>query len=368
MYDSIVVGAGPSGGRMSANLSSKGYKVLMIDLKSEIGIPNHCSGLVDERVVNIVGQDLVIDKPQTAEIITPVTSFKLNSKRMFVIDRVALDKKLSEMAESEGSILKKRTRFLKYRINGKEIIVETFGTEGYVEYKTKYLIGADGPLSQVRNLSGIKSPVILSSVQFDIKEKNDSVKLYLNRDKTPDFFSWEIPHNTENEIGASGKGALEVVKHITGNRNIVRKRGGLIPIGPTELGLENIFLVGDAAGLNKATTGGGLYAALKSADSLSMAINNGSNILENYKEIWYNNFGKEILRDYEMRKILDKMEKYYKLWVPIVLTNVRGINAIGDVDYPSKILLYLMASSPLKINKIIKDFILLSNRNHNYSK
>ncbi len=226
MYDSIVVGAGPSGGRISANLSSKGYKVLMIDLKSEIGIPNHCSGLVDERVVNIVGQDLV----------------------------------------------------------------------------------------------------------------------------------------------ASGKGALEVVKHITGNRNIVRKRGGIIPIGPTELGLENIFLVGDAAGLNKATTGGGLYAALKSADSLSMAINKGSNILENYKKIWYNNFGKEILRDYEMRKILDKMEKYYKLWVPYVLTNVRGINAIGDVDYPSKILLYLMASSPLKINEIIKNFILLSNRNHNYSK
>ncbi len=368
MYDAIVVGAGPSGGRISSNLAQKGFKVLMIDLKSEIGKPNHCSGLVDERVVKLVGYDLVIDKPERAEIITPLSSFSLSSKKMFVLDRIALDKKLSDLAQASGAEIFLKTRFNAYSVKEGEIDVYTSGKEGFNEYKTRFLIGSDGPMSQVRNFTGIKAPKMLPSLQFDVAEKSDNVKLYLDRNKTPEFFSWEIPHENETEIGASGKGSFDVVNNLVGRKKIIRKRGGIIPIGPTELGKNNIFLTGDSAGLNKATTGGGLYAALKSSDSLSDAIFLDEGILENYQRIWYSNFGKEIKRDYTLRRLFDRFEKYYHLWVPIMEANVNGINMIGDIDYPSKLLLYLVTVSPLKINKIIKDIILLSDQTRNYSK
>lgn len=368
MYDAIVVGAGPSGARISANLASKGFKVLMIDLKSEIGVPNHCSGLVDERVVKLVGYDLVIDKPEQAEIITPLSSFFISSKKMFVVDRIKLDKKLSEIAQSSGVHIALRRRFFNYSIKDNEINVLTSGMGGFIEFRTRFLIGSDGPLSQVRNLSRIKSPKLLPSVQFDVDERSSKVKLYLDRTKTPEFFSWEIPHNMETEIGASGIGSLSTVASLASKKKIVNKRGGIIPVGPTDLGMGNVFLTGDSAGLNKATTGGGLYAALKSSDSLSEAILMDGNILKNYRRIWYSNFGKEIKRDFVLRRLIDKIEKYYQVWIPFSKANIKGINSVGDIDYPSKLLLYVLAASPLKVNEIIKDIILLSDRNHNYSK
>lgn len=368
MYDAIVVGAGPSGARISANLASKGFKVLMIDLKSEIGVPNHCSGLVDERVVKLVGYDLVIDKPEQAEIITPLSSFFLYSKKMFVIDRIRLDKQLSEIAQSYGADISLRRRFFNYSLKDHEIHVLTSGNGGFMELKTRFLIGSDGPLSQVRNLSRIKSPKLLPSVQFDVASRSEEVKLYLDRTKTPEFFSWEIPHNGETEIGASGIGSLDTVASLASDRKIINKRGGIIPLGPTDLGTGNVFLTGDSAGLSKATTGGGLYAALKSSDSLSEAILTEGNILKNYRRIWYSNFGKEIKRDFMLRRLIDRFEKYYQLWIPFSTANIEGINSVGDIDYPSKLLLYILAASPLKINEIIKDIILLSDRNHNYSK
>lgn len=367
MYDAIVVGAGPSGARISGNLSSKGFKVLMIDLKSEVGVPNHCSGLVDERVVKMVGYDLVLDRPERAEVITPVSTISLRSNRMFVLDRVKLDKKLAEISVSEGTILKLGTKFTGYSYDRGVIKVFTSSGGAIQEFETRILIGSDGPTSLVRNFTGIRAPRLLPSVQFDVEEKIDQVRLYLDRNKTPDFFSWEIPHLDENEIGASGRGALETVKNLARGKKIIRIRGGVIPVGPTDLGSKNVFLTGDSAGLNKATTGGGLYAALSSSDSLAQAITTGENILNNYRKIWRSRFGKEIERDYVLRRMLDRLEKYYKIWVPFIKANNDGINSVGDIDYPSKILIYLMVAGPFKIDKILKEFILMPSQSHNYN-
>lgn len=367
VFDAIVIGAGPSGARISGKLSKKGFKVLMMDVKSEVGIPNHCSGLVDERVVKIVGYDLVLEKPEIAEVMTPASSLFLRSGRMFVLDRVRLDKKLVEISVSEGTYLKLRTKFIGYKNKGK--VIEVFASSGgnIHKFETNMLIGSDGPTSLVRNYAGIKSPRLLPSVQFDVEEKISRVKIYLDRHKTPDFFSWEIPHLGENEIGASGKGAIESVRNLAKGKKIIRQRGGVIPVGPTDLGRGNVFLTGDSAGLNKATTGGGLYAALMSSDSLAQAIESGDNILENYKKIWRSSFGKEIDRDYQIRRLLDKVEKHYKIWVPFVRANINGINTVGDVDYPSKTLIYLLVAGPFRIDKILKEFISMPARSRNYN-
>ncbi len=357
MYDALVVGAGPAGSNVSYQLSRRGFSVKMVDLKERIGIPNHCSGLVDKRVVDIVGEDLVIDRPLSAVISTPLGSFSLNSQRMRVIDRVALDQKLAAMAQSEGAELSLMTHLTEFHQKEKGIVVTLKSRRGFERVDARYIIGADGPTSAVRRNLGIRAPKLLASLQFDLSRKSESVKIDLDRRKTPDFFSWEIPSGNEVEIGASGLNSEELVRKMAGNDRVVRKRGGLIPIGPTDLGKGNGFLIGDSAGLSKATTGGGLYAAINSGNALTAAMESGHNVLMDYQKNWKNSFGTEVKRDYTIRKLMDRFEKYYGLWVPLVSSSLSGINRVGDVDYPSKTLLYMLYSLPLRFPMALMEFV-----------
>jgi len=45
-FDAIVVGGGPIGLRVARNLAKSNVKVLVLEAKTRIGYPNHCSGLV----------------------------------------------------------------------------------------------------------------------------------------------------------------------------------------------------------------------------------------------------------------------------------------------------------------------------------
>lgn len=360
MYDALVVGAGPAGSNVSYQLARRGFKVRMVDLKEKVGIPNHCSGLVDKRVVDIVGEELVIDRPPIAEISTPKGSFSLKSDRMRVVDRVALDQKLASMAEAEGTALSLTTQLTEAHQTERGMVARLKSRNGSETVESRFIIGADGPTSSVRRSLGIRSPRLLTSLQFDLARRSEKVRINLDRSRTPDFFSWEVPNGTEVEVGASGTHCQEVVRGMVGRDTIVRKRGGLIPVGPTELGVGNGLLIGDAAGLSKATTGGGLFAAINSGNALTAAIERGSNVLHDYRRNWNNSFGTEVRRDYKIRRLLDRFERYYGLWVPLVSSSLSGINRVGDVDYPSKTLLYVLYSLPLRFPVALMQLVSVS--------
>ncbi|MGC8644921.1 MAG: FAD-dependent monooxygenase [Thermoplasmata archaeon] len=354
----MVIGAGPSGSHVSALLARMGFSVRIVDLKEEIGIPNHCSGLVDRRVVEIVGDDLVIDRPLSATVFTPSGSFTLRSERMFVLDRISLDRKLAESALSEGATLDRRTMLIGLRQENGSVASHLRRGGSSEIVRSKYVIGADGPTSAVRRFLGFPKPKLLRSIQYDLRGKTDSVKIFLDRSKLPDFFAWEIPHGGETEIGASGGGSLEIVNALA-KGEVIRKRGGVIPIGNVTPGSGNCFLVGDAAGMNKATTGGGLYGSLVSGGVLAASISDGGDVKE-YGRRLLRGFGGEVNRALKLRNILDSVERYYGLWVPFVKRSINGINNVGDVDYPSKAFLYLLATSPLTFplafRNVIKNF------------
>lgn len=357
MLDALVIGGGPSGSNVSFDLVTKGFKVRFIDIKENIGVPNHCSGLVDKRVVDLVGNDLVLSRPEVADVVTPAGSFSLKSRRMYVLDRVALDKKLAESAVSEGAGLSTRSMLLDFKMEDSFVRSHLKTREGYETVESKFIIGADGPTSSVRRILGIKSPKLLTSVQFDIRKKSDKVKIILDRSSTSDFFAWEVPAGDEVEVGASGSGSYDIVKRMTKEENVIRRRGGIVPMGPTALGSGKAFLIGDAAGMSKATTGGGLYSAVVSGQALSMAIQNGTEILSNYSKFWFSSFGGEIMKSYKIRKLLDRFEKHYGLWVPVIKSNISGVNRVGDVDYPSRTLLYILGAAPLRFPMTLRNFI-----------
>jgi flavin-dependent dehydrogenase len=95
------------------------------------------------------------------------------------------------------------------------------------------------------------------------------------------------------------------------HKNIkISTQAGAIPLFdkgfPTQR--SNIYLIGDAAGQVKATTGGGIVPALRASKVLRDCIANG----RNYDREWKRTVGKELSMHARIRKILDKMsEKDY---------------------------------------------------------
>lgn len=367
MYDILVVGAGPAGSYF-ANLASRaGYKVIQIDLKKEIGIPNHCSGLVNKRILKYSGDELIIDEPKNAYIITPAGTIELKNRDMIVIDRIGLDKKLNEEALSEGTELHLESRLFEFKQRNDHIDIYYQHRDKVEKIEARYLVGADGPASLIRKKLGLDQPKLLPSIQFDLNKTMNDVNIWLDRSKIRDFFAWEVPQGNSSELGIAGTYNIDFPKSfIRDNRTIFKKRGGLIPLGRSVLGYDHVFLLGDAAVANKATSGGGLFGAFMSSEYLFESLGE-ENILESYKYRWKKGFGKDIKDSFRLRKIMDKYEKYYSTWVQVAKISRKYLNKVGDVDYPQISALALFDISLLYGPFLIRNFISDLTQIRNYS-
>lgn len=156
------------------------------------------------------------------------------------------------------------------------------------------LIGADGPLSKVSRYFFQYRPKFFSTIQFIIRNEKASneYKVQFHRE-FKDFFIWQVPRNQFLMIGTATmqhinlkQKFLEYLKRekvIQSDHDVVKIESGLIPMfdykrkihitledSPDRL--HHVFLVGDAAGQVKASTGGGIVSGLKFANLLSESI------------------------------------------------------------------------------------------------
>jgi len=87
-------------------------------------------------------------------------------------------------------------------------------------------------------------------------------------------------------------------------KKIISYQGGLIPIYNPRIKTQKdkLYIVGDAAGQIKATTGGGLVPGLTSARILADSIINNMD----YEKEWRNAIGKELQMHLRIRKMMNK--------------------------------------------------------------
>jgi digeranylgeranylglycerophospholipid reductase len=346
-----VIGAGPVGNYV-AYLLSKKYKVCVFEEHNKIGIPIQCAGIVTESLKEIIKlkKQVIVNEINTAKIFAPNKKFiKVNlAKKDIIINRYKFDNQLTDMAKKNG------VKFYlnhKYISNNKStIIIKDIKKNIIKKFKYDYLIGADGPNSNVSKQNNLyQNRKYWIGAQARVRIKNDnSVEFY------PFFgsYAWLIPENkniarvgivTSKNTSILFKEFLFKFKKIK-QKDIIEYQGGLIPKYNPRMKTQNnnVFIVGDAACQIKATTGGGIVQGLIACNALynSIVFN------KNYKRECKKLLGKELYIHLKARNIMDKFKD--SDWNKLVnsINNSKGILEKNNRDNISKLIFKLLIKQP----------------------
>lgn len=291
------MGGGPAGCALAGRLDD----VMVIEEHSQIGEPMQCAGLVGENVFTLgASKRSILNVIDGARIFFRKDSFLLKKPSVaYVIDRVAFDRQLAE-----GADIRKGTRYLSCRSRERNIQVKT--TRG--DFECEYLVGADGSLSSMRRVLGLK-PTFYPVMQYTVEGNFEKSLVHLYIEKP--FFFYIVPENEARaRIGcilSHPKKRLDSFLEDNNLGRIVSKTAGVIPLGMGRTASERIALLGDAACQLKPLTGGGLYFGLKAALHLAHAIRSSNLLL--YERLWRKDFGWDIRSGLLLRHLYESMSE-----------------------------------------------------------
>lgn len=280
-YDVIIIGAGPGGLECANQLKDTGLSVLLVEKNKVIG-PKVCAGglttlvadfdIPKNKVRNFREYDMFLEnKSHLIKLANPLKT----------ISRLDLGQyQLSKINNCEN--IKIVTDVLVKEIK-KDVIITSIG-----DFYFKYLVGADGSSSIVRRHLGLKTKVSIG-MYYNIEKVIDKFSWHLNHKQLKAGFIWIFPHKNYTNIGVgfnpkdvSPKRAREVLEDFLNSNeyDFSNSKFEAAPISYLYQGcvFENIFLVGDAAGLASKTSGEGISFALISGEEIGKKILN-----QNYK-------------------------------------------------------------------------------------
>ena len=287
-YDTIIIGAGLAGCSLGKLLLDKKQKVLIIEKRDIKWKSKLCGGIVTTKsfalLKEIYGPTinyLPWTRFEKFEIQNNKTNLSFKDQSLYTISREDLDNYAIEQFSKNGGKIIDKTTYEK--IDRKNHILYFNGQK----YKYSNLVGADGVFSQVRfDLTNKEQKKNFALETFIEKGEKELEIDFLNDFKG---YAWIIPNNKKTILGIGdlyGKTNINDIlfKHFNLQENSNNLKGAFLPTGnDILLQKDNIFLVGDAAGLISPITGEGIYYALISAYKLSQCLVNNSSYKKSMK-------------------------------------------------------------------------------------
>lgn len=413
----MVVGGGPTGSNAARLLAKAGWRVLLLEEHPHVGLPVQCAGLVTPRTFDHtpfpIG-DLWQNDLTGARVVAPdgtAIEFDARTPHAQAMDRARFDQRMAEHAQRAGVELWTAAKAVGAERDAAGVTVRVqleaakgLGAgrggpegalgppssasrppDGEVSVRCRLLVGADGIRSMVARWFGFP-PVgeVVSCYEAELcgvhlpNDKPGIIPMFAGQAQAPGFFSWIIPVGTDAAGRPRARAGLAVAPgmnvhsakahyermftdahsapYLEGANSSYLIVGG-IPLGLRDrLVDDRVMLVGDAAGMAKPTSGGGIYYGLVASEMLVQVAQRGLRSdrlgrgdLAAYERRVRRVIGRELRKGWRLRALYKRFSDADFNRLARLLDTPAARNAIerhGDIDFPSRLVLPLLRAQP----------------------
>lgn len=386
-YDLLIVGGGPVGSVTARFAAKNGVKTLVIEKRQEIGSPVRCGeGVsltrIEDEVDNI---DRWTARSMKGAVLYSPSGYKMEITEKLAGDEVGVvcerdlfDKEMARLAAQEGADYMVKTSAVSLlEEDGKIVGVKARKMGKEFEIRAKLTVGADGFESQVARWAGLYEAIppkdVMTCFQYrmtDIDINADYTNFYLCKE-APGGYAWAFPKDEDTANVGLGvqlskltgeKTPKDYLDEFIANREEFAKGepvdmvAGAVsvshPLDKTVM--DGLLLVGDAARVVDAMTGGGIVNGVIqgkiAGQFIAEAVEEGrfdEEFLQGYEKRWRDKLEDKLWRDYmakETAMSLD-MEQFDKV-----------IDALSGVDLEHVSVGVILEAVSEKYPELIKEF------------
>ncbi len=310
-YDVVVVGASFAGLSFASVGAALGLRVLVVERDAKVGGVVRTTGVFFNDVLDIldVPSRYLMNAVRRIHVQAPhqvPLEIAAQAYRFYMADVPGVLQWMAEQAEQRGAEIQCGMRFQSATRDPDGVMYVSFANGANAQrdrsIATRFVIGADGTRSQVaRSFALEQNTRYLAGAEWlidNVPLDGETFYLVMDQQLAPGYCVWLAPHGSITALGVAGHprtfsptNSLRVAQTLfqnvadLSNMHVVERKAGTIPTGgrlkrvyrDDELG--RVLLLGDAAGLCGAATGGGIYPALISGRLAAHAV--ASEVLNN---------------------------------------------------------------------------------------
>ena len=338
MHDVIVVGGGPGGLLTATLLAKEGFDVTVAEEHLVTGEPVHCTGVLAAEAFDEfdVPRDAILNPLSTARFFSPSgqsISHTTPTTEALVVDRAVFDRGMQARAHAAGAHITLNARVTTVDVFPDSVVVRC---ESGQTLRGRVVVLACGANYKIQRRLGLGMPsVFLRSAQMELPAAHSGdVEVHFGRDVAPKGFAWVVPVERETgryaRVGLMCDGQASVLFNRFATRvsprwglqpqpersTFAKPRQKILPLAPIDRTYaDRVLAVGDAAGLVKATTGGGIYYSLVSAHAAASILTDAlrkdqlrASTLHRYEKLWRSRLGSELRAQLSLRTIAQRLD------------------------------------------------------------
>jgi digeranylgeranylglycerophospholipid reductase len=333
MHDVAIIGGGPAGLSAAASLATRGWSVIVIEEHDAIGSPVHCTGVLADDVVSTLGlpAHVVLNPLSTVRFVAPAGhsfDYTTATTEAVVIDRAAFDSALATKAQEQGVAIVRGRRAVQIETTTAAATI-AFDEGEPITVRAVVLACGANYVFQRRLGMGMPS-AFLQSAQLELPAASPGdVEIHFGSEIAPKGFAWAVPvQRASGSFARIGVMASDDAGGFFGRMLArVRDRWGIdapadiaprrkmLPLGSVRRSYaDRVIAVGDAAGLVKPTTGGGIYYSVVSGELAAAVLDAGlasddlsASALKEYQRRWHTRFQSEFSAQLALRFVAQRM-------------------------------------------------------------
>ena len=333
MRDVAIIGAGPAGLTAARALAAAGHDVVVLEEHPQIGVPVHCTGVLGLSAFDEfdIPRAAILSTAHVARFVAADGSdvaVDADNARAAVVDRARFDQALAQASRTAGAELRSGTRVRTVTVDAS---CATIGIDGAEPIRARACVLACGANYRFNRQLGLGVPrsfVQSAQLEWPLDGPAD-VEVHLGRSVAPGGFAWLVPFERDGRrhtrLGLMcDSRALNRFRDFAG-RTRARFDGDaedwpdprlkILPLGPVSRTYgARLLAVGDAAGLVKPTTGGGIYYSLISGEIAARTLDEALKDddlreprLRRYEQEWRARLGAEIRIGLAFRMLASRM-------------------------------------------------------------